>query len=76
MANVITKMCDCCGKTESPNRKVLGIDFKRSDGIRTTGDLCTTCLSRMSRDYGLTDTTRQRRTPFTVTPIDQVKPNG
>lgn len=67
MGQKVTRVCDSCGKGETANRAVLSIDFKRSDGMRTTGDLCTACLGRMEKEFGLSSTTRQRRTPYKVT---------
>lgn len=66
------RMCDACGKDESKNNKVLGIDIKRTDGVRTTGDLCQSCLGKMAEQYHLGHTSRQRRTPFKVVEFDEI----
>lgn len=74
MATRSVKMCDNCGKDERlPNRPVLILDIKRSDGLRTTGELCLDCLNRMAKEYGLVHTARQRRAGFKVTPIDAIE---
>lgn len=73
MATRSVKLCDHCGKDERlPNRPVLALDIKRSDGLRTTGELCLPCLNEMANTYGLVHTTRQRRTSFKVTSMDEV----
>lgn len=77
MATRSVKMCDSCGKDEGlPNRPVLALDIKRSDGLRTTGELCLDCLTKMAKDYNLTHTARQRRSGFKVTAIDQIEKNA
>ena len=66
MAVIPTRQCDCCGAIESKKTVVVHIDAKRSDGLRTIGDLCTKCLAAMERDYGLSSTERRRRSSFAV----------
>lgn len=74
MGSKVIKTCDNCGKDEKlPNRPVLILDIKRSDGLRTTGELCLDCLNRMAKDYGLTHTARQRRAGFKVTSLDEIE---
>jgi hypothetical protein len=75
MASRTIKSCDNCGRDGTEKVPVVGVDFKRSDGIRTVGDLCTKCLDKMATEYGLTQTARRRRTEFKVTPIDEI-PRG
>ncbi len=75
MASRTIKTCDKCGRDGTEKAPVVGIDFKRTDGVRTTGDLCVRCLEKMAAEYGLSHTARRRRTPFKVTAIDEI-PRG
>ena len=66
MAVIPTRQCDRCGAIENKKIVVVLLDAKRSDGLRTIGDLCTKCLTTMEREYGLSSTERKRRSSFTV----------
>jgi len=66
MAIVPTRLCDKCGWTETKARPVIHFDAKRTDGLRTVGDLCTKCLRDMEKQFNLTETKKRRRSTFTV----------
>lgn len=66
MAVIPTRQCDACKKVEGKNLTVVHLDMKRSDGLRTIGDLCHPCLARMEKDYGLASTEKKRRKSFTI----------
>ena len=57
--------CDSCGK-EQGKAEILAVDFKRSDGLRLIGELCTRCMDQLARDYNLTTTSKRRRSNFRV----------
>jgi hypothetical protein len=66
MAVIPTRLCDACGTIESAKREVVHIDAKRSDGLRTVGDLCTRCIESMEKQFGLSTTNKKRRSTFQV----------
>ena len=75
MASRTIRTCDSCRRDGTDKAPVVSVDIKRSDGVRTVGDLCLRCLDKMASEYGLSHTARRRRTEFKVTPIDEI-PRG
>ena len=61
------RQCDHCGKKETRAVPVLAIEFKRSDGKRTIGDLCIKCLADMEAAFHLSTTTKVKHHAFTIT---------
>lgn len=71
MGTTTIKHCDSC-KTDDRKVDILSYDFRRSDGLRVVGDLCGKCFDRMAREYGLSVTSRRRRTDFAV--VEELPP--
>lgn len=65
-------VCDSCGKVEGAKVAVLRFDAKFGDGTRIIGDLCEACRKRMAKEFGLTHTSRQRRSEYQVVNYEDI----
>lgn len=72
MADRVIRVCDTCGNAETKSLKVFRIDTKWSDGTRTVGDLCERCRKRLVKEFGLTHTTKQRRSDYRVVRYEDI----
>jgi hypothetical protein len=78
MATRSLRSCDTCGVEERSGKRpivVLRLDIKRSDGLRTVGDMCVSCLDDMASRFNLVHTAKRRRNAFKVTPFEEI-PQG
>lgn len=66
------RRCDACQSRSTKRNPVLHVEFKRSDGKRTIGDLCVTCLRGLETSYGLSTVDKRLHHTFKVVNVEDI----